>query len=456
MSNYDDNPNLGCDKAAVTAFLEKLKAHFDTLITCKYFDADMQPLEGECPEEAMYVELCIGDKKPIKVFMGSEDALTDIMKNCCPVAPIEVPMDAFSDPAYPTQSEVNAWIAENHPDAPENTLFYYGIEGSGNPDDPDWVWSYDGNGNSINIQDPDCCVDVVHVPVPKGENPVEWITANVQNYPPGTKFYVGNNPLNPVAVFTSDANFDIICDRRPPAVHTPSSFTDNGDGSYTHDAGDGSEPTTICENLVETVTECNTGYGRGIRVIQRNVKTDEILQDIESHSSRCVWSTGTAPFLGISVPISDLSAGDLYRDDLVTDIPSFTAECDTVVRLKHFMEDNACDFTNFAGLQLQPLFSIDNGNTFQFGVGHGNYNWGGCPDNSTGQGGLEKTSYTDFKVSAGTVVQPLLRLVVAFRSGFVTLPEQGFMIPASHQLAAEIPYTFCHDRVANPPAEQGG
>ena len=229
--DYDNT--MGCDKEAVIAFLEKLKAQMGSLITCEYKNEDGTTCDD--PAVATAVCLTIAGKDPIVIKLNTvcqvqvgmdddgnpiyapfEDGVADISQ-CCPIAPIEVPPSAFADPANPTQSEVNTWIVSNHPDAPANTLFYYGFDESGSPDDPDWVWAYDGDGNTINVDEPKCCVDVVHVQIPPGtEDGAAWIAENYPDgLPQGTHVYTGASPLTPTQVWAADANGDLVCVKEP-------------------------------------------------------------------------------------------------------------------------------------------------------------------------------------------------------------------------------------------------
>ena len=230
----NNTETFGCDKEQIIAFLSKVKKYFNQFIQCTYLDENCKPLEDcQCPDDASFVELCIGDKDPIKICLNpikgvkigqdenGNDVFADVtnsiadLSKCCPVAAIEIPATAFEDPENPTQGEVNTWITSNHPDAPPNTNFYYGYEDSGNPDDPDWVWSYDGNGNTINIESPECCEAIEHVQIGPNVDPLNWLANNAANYPAGTNFYLGEDPLNPEAVWENDSNGDLVCVKAP-------------------------------------------------------------------------------------------------------------------------------------------------------------------------------------------------------------------------------------------------
>ena len=96
--------------------------------------------------------------------------------DCCPEPPVEIPPAAFADPASPTDAEINAWIAANGTGVVDQ-LYY--IVGGGTADNPDFVYSDDGDGTGTNLESPGCCPDN-YVNAPSGDAAAPAGTSSVE------------------------------------------------------------------------------------------------------------------------------------------------------------------------------------------------------------------------------------------------------------------------------------
>ncbi len=91
-----------------------------------------------------------GDALAIWEFDGTNWVLRGLVRDCCPTAPATIPAAAFANPNAPTIAEVAAWAAAWLPTAKTGQQIVYPLNGT--TDDPNYVWTIDGDGTVTNIE----------------------------------------------------------------------------------------------------------------------------------------------------------------------------------------------------------------------------------------------------------------------------------------------------------------
>ena len=83
-------------------------------------------------------------------YSGTTWALRGVRHDCCISAPVTIPAAAFADANAPTIAEVQTWVAANQPNAERGQQIIYPLNGT--TDDPNFVWTVDGDGTVTNIE----------------------------------------------------------------------------------------------------------------------------------------------------------------------------------------------------------------------------------------------------------------------------------------------------------------
>lgn len=91
-----------------------------------------------------------GDAVATWEYNGAAWVLRGIRYDCCISAPVTIPAAAFATANAPTVAEVQTWLAANLPNARRGQLLIYPLNGT--TDDPNYVWSVDGDGTVTNLE----------------------------------------------------------------------------------------------------------------------------------------------------------------------------------------------------------------------------------------------------------------------------------------------------------------
>lgn len=131
---------------------------------------------------------------------------------------LEIPTDAFTHPANPTQAEAQSWIDAQQPHTP-GTLIIYGTDLTPGQDNehPGWVWLIDPIGDAISLKEPTPTPSAATLPpiriadsaITRYNDPTDaevtaWILTNHPDAAPGQTFlYSSYKPLtNPDFIWT--------------------------------------------------------------------------------------------------------------------------------------------------------------------------------------------------------------------------------------------------------------